>query len=230
MNIGACARAMRNMGIGELALVAPHVSPLHPDAILLGVHARELLERARVFPTLLEAVADCTWVVGTTRRGGKGRRGVVTPRQMAAELAEIIGQNRVALVFGPEDRGLSNRDLDLCQRLVTIPADEHYGSLNLAQAVMILLYEISLACKEGTRAPKEKTLATAEELEGMYRQMEELLLRIGFLHKENPKRIMTVLRRILGRAMLEPREVRVVRGILRQALWFARRVDPHKGL
>ena len=91
---------------------------------------------------LADALADCTWVIGTTRRKGKQREGVVDPRQMAAEITEIIQQNKVAVVFGPEDRGLTNRDLDLCQRLVAIPAHEEYGSLNLAQAVMIICYEV----------------------------------------------------------------------------------------
>jgi len=224
MNIGSVARAMKNVGLKELALVDPTVPPIHPDARLMAVGAHDILEDALIFPSLADALAECTWVIGTTRRGGKRREGVIDPRQMAAEIAEIIQQNKVAVVFGPEDRGLTNRDLDLCQRLVTIPAHEEYGSLNLAQAVMIVCYEIYLASRQKKGSSPGKKLATSAELEGMYRHMEEALLRIGFLEQNNPKRMMAVLRRIFSKAQLDPREVQVLRGICRQVNWYAR---PH---
>jgi len=221
MNIGSVARAMKNVGLRELALVDPVGSPIHPDARLMAVGAHNILEDALLFPQLADALADCTWVIGTTRRGGKRREGVVDPRQMAAEIAEIIQQNKVAVVFGSEDRGLSNRDLDLCQRLVTIPAHEEYGSLNLAQAVMIVCYELYLASGRKKDTLPGKRLATSAELEGMYRHMGETLLRIGFLEQNNPQRMMAVLRRIFSKAQLDLREVRVLRGICRQANWYA---------
>jgi tRNA/rRNA methyltransferase len=221
MNIGSVARAMKNVGIKELAVVDPAGPVAHPDARLMAVGAHDILEDASVFPCLADAIADCAWVIGTTRRGGKRREGVVDPRQMAAEIVEIIQQNKVAVVFGPEDRGLSNRDLDLCQRLVTIPAHEEYGSLNLAQAVMIVCYEIYLAIRQKKDSSPGKRLARSAALEGMYRHMEETLLRIGFLEQNNPKRMMAVLRRIFSKAQLDPREVRVLRGICRQANWYA---------
>ena len=222
MNIGSVARAMKNFGITELALVNPVASPTHPDARVMAVRAHDILEGAVIFPRLTDAIADCTWVIGTTRRRGKGREGVIDPRQMASEIADRALQNRVAVVFGPEDRGLTNRDLDLCQCLVTIPSHEEYGSLNLAQAVMVICYEIYLAThhQEGV-APRMRRMATSEELEGMYFHMEEALLRIGFLDENNPKRIMAVLRRIFSRARLNPREVKILRGICRQADWYA---------
>jgi tRNA/rRNA methyltransferase len=220
MNIGSVARAMKNVGLKELALVAPDVSPMQPDARLMAVGAHDILEHVRIFPRLADALADCSWVIGTTRRRGKRREGIIDPRQMAAEIAEIIQQNKVALIFGPEDRGLSNRDLDLCQRLVTIPAHEDYGSFNLAQAVMIVCYEIYLASRHKKVASTVKRLATSEQLEGMYRHMEEVLLRIGFLEHNNPKRMMAVLRRIFSKAQLDSREARVLRGICRQASWY----------
>jgi len=221
MNIGSVARAMKNVGLKELALVDPPGPPLHPDALVLAVHAHDVLGDALVFSRLADAIADCTWVIGTTRRRGKGREGIIDPRQMAAEIAEIIQQNKVAVVFGPEDRGLSNRDLDLCQRLVSIPAHEEYGSLNLAQAVMIICYEIYLASQHKKGLSRVKKLATSEEFEGMYRHMEEALLRIGFLDQNNPRQMMAVLRRIFSKARLDSREVRVLRGICRQANWYA---------
>jgi len=221
MNIGSVARAMKNAGLKELALVDPVGPPIHPDARLMAVGAHDILEDALIFTHLADALAECTWVIGTTRRGGKRREGVIDPRQMAAEIAEIIQRNKVAVVFGPEDRGLSNRDLDLCQRLVTIPAHEEYGSLNLAQAVMIVSYEIYLASQQKKGPSSGKKLATSAELEGMYRHMEEALLRIGFLEQNNPKRMMAVLRRIFSKAQLDPREVQVLRGISRQVNWYA---------
>jgi len=223
MNIGSVARAMKNAGLKELALVDPAGPPIHPDARLMAVGAHDILEDALIFTHLADALAECTWVIGTTRRGGKRREGVIAPRQMAAEIAEIIPQNKVAVVFGPEDRGLSNRDLDLCQRLVTIPAHEEYGSLNLAQAVMIVCYEIYLASQQKKGPSSGKKLATSAELEGMYRHMEEAFLRIGFLEQNNPTRMMAVLRRVFSKAQLDPREVQVLRGICRQANWYAGR-------
>ena len=220
MNIGSVARAMKNVGIQDLALVEPTVPVIHPDARLMAVGAYDILENALIFSHLADAVADCQWVIGTTRRGGKRREGIIEPRQMAVEIAEIIRQNKVAVVFGPEDRGLSNRDLDLCQRLVTIPAHEDYGSLNLAQAVMIICYEIYIAGRRKKELSPCKRLATSAELEGMYRHMEETLLRIGFLERNNPKRMMAALRRIFSKADLDSREVQVLRGICRQVSWY----------
>lgn len=225
MNIGSVARAMKNVGIKELALVNPAASPSHPDARVMAVRAHDILEHALVFSCLADAITDCTWVIGTTRRRGKVREGVINPGQMASEIADIAQQNKVAVVFGPEDRGLTNRDLDLCQRLVTIPSHEEYGSLNLAQAVMVICYEIYLATHHQGVAPRTRRLATSAELEGMYYHMEEALLRIGFLDQNNPKRIMAVLRRIFSRARLNPREVKILRGICRQCNWYAGQKD-----
>jgi tRNA/rRNA methyltransferase len=225
MNIGSVARAMKNVGITELALVNPVALPSHPDARVMAVRAHDILEHALIFSRLTDAIADCTWVIGTTRRRGKGREGVTDPRQMASEIAEIAQQNKVAIVFGPEDRGLTNRDLDLCQRLVSIPSHEEYGSLNLAQAVMVICYEIYLATQQHGAASRTHQLATSEELEGMYYHMEETLLSIGFLDQNNPKRIMAVLRRIFSRARLNPREVKILRGICRQGNWYAEQKD-----
>jgi tRNA/rRNA methyltransferase len=223
MNIGSVARAMKNMGFRELALVDSPAPPLHVDALLMAVRAHDILEDALVFPHLADAVADCTWVIGTTRRGGKEREGIIDPRQLGTEVTEIAQQNKVAVVFGPEDRGLTNRDLDLCQRLVTIPAHKEYGSLNLAQAVMVICYEIFMAAHQKGGVSSPLRLATSEELEGMYKHMEEALLRIGFLNQNSPKRMMAVLRRIFSRSQLDPREVRVLRGICRQTAWYAGR-------
>ena len=177
-------------------------------------------------PSLEEALRPCSLTVGTTRRKGKRRQRALTPREIAPEVLRVAREYRVALIFGPEDRGLSNEELDLCQEIVTIPAHPRYGSLNLAQAVMILLYELFLAAHPTHR--ESRKLATSEELEGMYRHMEEVLLRIGFLHPNNPKRMMTALRRLFGRARLDSREVRIIRGIMRQVNWVAEQMEKKK--
>jgi tRNA/rRNA methyltransferase len=220
MNIGSVARAMKNVGLRELALVDPAGPPLHPDALVMAVRAHDILGDALIFPRLADAIADCTWVIGTTRRRGKGREGVIDSRQLGSEISEIMHQNKVAVVFGPEDRGLTNRDLDLCQRLVAIPTHEEYGSLNLAQAVMIICYELFLAVRQREASCQIRRMAPSAELEGMYRHMEETLMRIGFLDRNNPKRMMAALRRIFSRAQLSPREVKILRGICRQTQWY----------
>ena len=225
LNVGSVARAMKNMGLTQLTLVEPFDSPLHPDARIMAVRANDILENALIVQHLSQAVADCTWVVGTTRRTGRAREGVIDIRQMAVELTGLVPQNNVAIVFGPETTGLSNRDLDVCQRLVYIPADEEFGSLNLAQAVMVVCYEIFVAYQEGKEYTETYRLATGKELEGMYEHMEEMLLRIGFLDANNPKRIMAVLRRIFGRAGLNSREVKIIRGMCRQMSWFSKQVN-----
>lgn len=217
INIGATARAMKNMGAKELVLVAPRCPPLHPHAITMAVAAREILSGAKVFETLEEAVASSSLVVGTTRRKGKRRGQMLTPREAAEEILRVAQIQRVSLLFGPEDRGLSNKELDLCQEIVTIPADERYGSLNLAQAVMIMLYELRIAAHPPTA--QDRKLATSQELEAMYQHLERVLSRVGFLHEDNPQRMMTAFRRIFGRARLDAREVRIIRGVLHQVEW-----------
>ena len=225
MNIGSVARAMKNMGLRELVLVDPVGSPGDHEVRIMAVRAHDVLEYAQIFSHVSDAVADCTWVIGTTRRRGKGREGTIDPRQMAEEIKKISQQNKLAIIFGPEDRGLSNRDLDLCQRLVTIPAHEEFGSLNLAQAVMIICYEIYIAGHRKETPLLARRLATSKELEGMYGHLEEVLLRVGFLDENNPKRMMAVLRRIFSRAKLNDREMKVIRGICRQMNWYIKKTS-----
>ena len=217
-NVGAVARAMKNNGLGDLVLVDPRGYRRFPAAAM-AVHASDVLDRMRRVGTLAEAVADCGWVVGTTCRPGSYRRRAKTPREAAAEIAGIASRNRVALVFGPEDHGLSNEDLKLCHELVTIPTHGDYASLNLAQAALVCFYELFLAVHPARE--ETATLATSERLEQMYERLRDALLRVGFLHGANPEHIMFTLRRIFGRARLEEREVAIWLGIARQIEWFA---------
>ncbi len=217
-NVGSVARAMKNMGLGDLRLVAPR--RYRPAAAAaMAVHAVDVLERASRHRSLREAVADCGWVVGTTCRPGPYRSRTLTPREAAAELLTVGAAHPVALVFGPEDHGLSNEELKVCHELVTIPADSGYPSLNLAQAVLVCVYELFLV-RHPFRAPGP-ALATSERLERLYDQLGRALLRIGFLHGANPDHIMFTLRRVFGRARLDAREASIWLGIARQIEWFA---------
>lgn len=218
-NVGAVARAMRNMGLRDLALVNPGRF-WRTQADMMAVHARDVLDTMHLFPSLREAVADCGLVIGTTCRPGLYRDGAVTPRLLAPHIVTMAQANRVALVFGPEDSGLTNSDLQLCHQLITIPTDPTFASLNVAQAVLLCCYEVFLAAQDGAEATP-RPLAVAERQELMYEKLKSALLKIGFLHGDNPDHIMFALRRILGRAGLEERDVRILLGMARQIDWYA---------
>ena len=222
-NIGAAARAMNNMGLSRLILVQPKncdLSRIHKTAT---GSSTVLIEKMQIHEDLLEALAPFHHVVGTTARTGSMRPAVMRPRSLARHLIPISKNNHVAILFGPEDRGLSNEDLYPCHTLTTIPTAE-FSSLNLAHAVLILSYEIFLAStREAVEAPPR--LANGFELEGMYGHLREVLLKIGFLNPQNPEHWMRNIRRFLSRLPLRAREVRVVRGICRQIDWYTSQVE-----
>ena len=217
-NVGSVARAMRNLGFTDLALVSPRDFKRFA-ARAMAVHAADLLDSMQMFSSLGEAVADCSWVVGTTCRPGSYRRRPMTPRQAAEEILAVAARNRVALVFGPEDHGLSNEDLKLCHELVSIPTHADYSSLNVAQAALVCLYEIFLA-RHPVRS-EIPSLASSRELEHMYDRLQEALLKIGFLHGDNPDHILFSIRRLFGGARPEQRDVAIWLGVARQIEWFA---------
>ncbi|MGE0679537.1 MAG: RNA methyltransferase [Candidatus Binatia bacterium] len=218
-NIGAVARAMRNMGLHDLALVNP--APVRREqADMMAVHAREVLDAMRIYSSLRAAVGDCGFVVGTTCRSGLYRDHAESPRKLAPQIISLAADNRVALVFGPEESGLTNEDLRVCHRLVTIPTAPSYASLNMAQAVLLCCYEVFLAA-QGEKPLPDCALAVAEQQELMYERLKRSLLQVGFLHKDNPEHIMLALRRIFGRAGLEERDVRILLGMARQIEWYA---------
>ncbi len=219
-NLGAVARAMKNMGLADLVLVEP--GPVGGFASRAwAVHAGDVLEARRTAPSLAEAVRDCAVVVGTTARGGPYRDRARSPREAAPELLRQAVKQRIALVFGPEDHGLSNEDLKQCHQLLAVPTSAAYPSLNLAQAVLICAYEIFLAHGDGAASPGPTELAEAERVQFLFARLEQALLDIGFLHGENPDHIMFSLRRLLGRAGMEEAEVRILLGVARQIEWFA---------
>jgi tRNA/rRNA methyltransferase len=218
-NIGSVARAMKNMGLGDLAIVGSGRTESF-WARAMAVHAKDILKTAQRFATLREAVTDCGLVVGTTCRGGLYREHSRTPRTTAPEIAAAARAGKCALVFGPEDHGLDNDDLKCCQLLITIPADAAYPSLNLAQAVTICVYELFLASMDNVPAEGIER-APAEDVERLYDRMKASMLEIGYLDPQNPEHILFAFRRILGRAGLEEKDVRILTGLFRQIQWYA---------
>lgn len=214
-NIGSVARAMANFGISDLRLVAPKVDHLHEEARKMAVKASVLLEQATLYPDLQSALKDCHYAYATTRRFGKYRVDFHHPDSAAEELLPLLDAGRVAMVFGREDKGLKTEELDLCQRLITIPAGGPIASMNLAQSVVVCLYEVAkkYAEMDGMVQPGRR-LAEIEHLEILFAHMRETFLRIRYLNPQNPEHIMRSYRQILGRAALDDREVRILRGLV----------------
>lgn len=219
-NIGGVARAMKNMGISDLCLVEPKCFP-HPDADARASGATDILERARVVATLDEAIADCGLVFGTSARQRHIPWPLVNPRELAAIAAPLAGKAKVAVIFGREDRGLTNEELQRCHHHVHIPAVESFSSLNIAAAVQVITYELRMAALEleplqrpqwGTEWDIE--LAEQRELELMFDHLERTLVEVEFLDPDNPRQLMPRLRRLFQRAVPDKVEVNVLRGIL----------------
>jgi tRNA/rRNA methyltransferase len=219
-NVGAAARALKNMGFDDLRLVAPRITDGR-GAAAMAVHAEDVLRDARHYPDLSEALADRTLVVGTTCRPGLYRSGAIEIRAAAPQLVAEASANRVAILFGPEDTGLTNRELERCQRLVTILTSPDYPSLNLAQAVMLVTYELMIAAGAARARPPGQPLAPAGEVDEMMERMGRALVAIGFLPADNPVHIMFALRAIFGRAGLSARDLDILNGIASQIRWFA---------
>lgn len=209
---------MLNMGIERLILVDPQNYDLARINKMATHAASVVVERLEVYASLKEALAGFNYVVGTTARLGGQRKVVSSPAKLAPKLAPLSDQNRIAVLFGPEDRGLSNVDIRSCHTLVNIPTAE-FSSLNLAQAVMVTCYELfrfSLD-KPGEFAPR---LANQHELEAMYDQLKDVLMRISFINSDNPDYFMNNLRHFFTRMQLRAKEVQIIRGICRQVNWY----------
>ena len=210
-NIGSAARAIKTMGFARLALVAPKRFP-DPQASAMASGAEDLLANAEVCSDLSAALHGATLVAGLTARRRDLSHAVLEPREAAALLAKEAAP---VLLFGTEMSGLSNKELDHCQLLVTIPANPAYSSLNLAAAVQVLAYELRLAANP--TVPTQDNLAKYapyEEVERFYQHLETVLVEKGFLDPASPKRLMARLRRLFARTRLEVEEVNILRGIL----------------
>jgi tRNA/rRNA methyltransferase len=213
-NIGAAARAMKTMGFTDLALVAPRHFP-DPDATAMAAGASDVLASARVLDSLEAALAECTLAAGLSARGRELSHPPLALRDAAPGLASAATSGTVALVFGNETSGLSNAELALCQRLVSIPSNPAYGSLNLAAAVQVACYELATASRShGLPQGGEGTPATGEDIAGLFAHMEAMAAASGYLDPARPGRFIERMRRLFARSGLEREEVKLIRGML----------------
>jgi len=233
LNIGSVARSMKNMALEQLVLVNPQCDHLGDEARRMAVHAQDLLEQATIFPSLSDALVGIERAIATTalNRALAGND-LEPPRQV---LPWLFGQPS-ALIFGREDRGLTNAELNYAQKFLQIPTNQAYSSLNLAQAVTVCCYELHQIfraeyaemelAKPANTLPDKDLPATIENLEGYYQHLERVLLKINFLYPSNTISRMEKFRRLYNRANLSANEVALLRGILRQVEWSINQSDP----
>ncbi len=213
-NIGAVARAIKNMGLSDLALVRPRYFP-HDEATARASGADDVLQNATVHDTLADAIANCVYTIGASARARTIDWPTLDAKDAAGRIVAESGRGNVAVVFGPEKTGLENADLDLCDALLSIPANPDFSSLNLAMAVQVVTYEIRAA--GATKQPEyvaDAPLATSDELEHFYAHLERVLTDVGFLDPDNPRHLMRRLRRLFIRARPDQNEVNILRGFL----------------
>ncbi len=216
-NIGAAARAMKNMGVMELVLVNPNDYP-NDKAIFRSASAADVVRSARVVATLDEAIADCQLVIGTSARDRRIPWPMLDPAQCGERVnLDLAKGANVALLFGRESRGLKNEELQRCQYHVNIPTGKAYSSLNLAMAVQVICYEILKARLAGTAEEEQEwdmPLADAAALEHFFTHLEETLVQVAFHDPENPRQLMTRLRRLFNRIQPDQMEINILRGFL----------------
>ncbi|WP_422462249.1 RNA methyltransferase [Endozoicomonas sp. ALB115] len=217
-NIGAAARAMKTMGLSQLCLVAPDEFP-SGTATALASGADDILRNARVCATLDEALADCQFVVGTSARVRGVSLPLVDPRACARSIIDEAVIHKVALIFGREDKGLTNDQLRRCHLQVHIPTNEEFSSLNLGAAVQVLCYELRMMQLLSADAlempePRSHELANMEDMERYYDHLYQVLLEIGFLDHSSHEKIMAKLRRLYGRVRPDRVELSILRGVL----------------
>ena len=219
-NIGAVARAMKNMNMTNLWLVSPKIFP-SADATSRASGADDVLAKANVCQNLQEAIADCQLVIGASARCRTISWPEITPRECAGKVVINEPGNKVAIIFGRENSGLKNHELDLCHFLLRIPCNSEYSSLNIAAAVQVVCYELFVAAGvqeavvigDKGECPK----ATAMQMESFYAHLYQALTDIGFMHPDKSKSIMRRLRRIYNRVQLDTKELDILRGILRMS-------------
>jgi tRNA/rRNA methyltransferase len=231
LNIGSIARVMKNMGLSQLVIVNPQCDVNGEEATRMSVHAIDLLTAARIVPDLPTALAGCTRVIATTARERAIPTLLETPRQALPWLVE--SNEPTALIFGREDSGLTNAELNYATRYLRIPVGSEYSSLNLAQAVGVCAYELQVCASDleldrqdiRSQIPQQLDIAPVELVEGYYQQLETLLLEIGYLLPHTATHRMEKIRRLYNRSQLSPNEVALLRGILRQVNWAIKSVD-----
>jgi len=216
-NIGATARAMKNMGLKRLYLVAPRHFP-NPEAESRAANAADILDTAIVCETLGDAIADCRLVLGTSARDRSIPHQVLSPKECSDLVKQESVDTEVAILFGEERTGLTNELIDQCHYQVMIPTSNDYPSLNLSAAVQIISYELCIANQQNTtknQSASSQSLATAGEMEFFYHQLEQVLIERQFINPDEPKRLMPKLRRFFNRARPEQDEINILCGMIR---------------
>lgn len=216
-NIGAAARAMKVMGMDRLVLVNPQCDPFDGKAKALATHAADIWQQLDVVDRLDQAITGCHLVIGTTARKRVLACEALPVRQLAEQVMSETEQE-IAVIFGSEKDGMSNEELNYCHYQARIPTAERFSSLNLAQAVQIVCYELSLAHQQpvvdsASRVRANSQLATAEQLDGLYRHLENMMKQTGFYKPSHPRRMETRLRQLFNRAGLDEQDIHLLRGI-----------------
>lgn len=214
-NIGAAARAMKTMGLTELYLVSPVAFP-HAKAVEMAANAVDVLSQAKVVSTLEEAIQECTLVVGTSARSRAIPWPMLSPRELGEKARVESQQGPIAIVFGREQSGLTNDELHRCHYHVHIPSNPDYSSLNIAAAVQVIAYELRVASlvNEEEDQKWDYRFANADEMEGFYQHLEQVMMAIDFLNPDVPRQLMTRLRRMFNRTRPDVMEMNILRGIL----------------
>ena len=229
LNVGSVARLCANYNIQDLRLVAPRCDPGDPEAVRMAVHGDAVLQHVTIFPSLLEAVADCQQVVASCGRIDHGEIPLQSPEEIAPWIEAGRTQGlRSALVFGREDRGLTNDELLISHRIFKLHTGDAYPSLNLYNAVAVVLHELERERRVQAKpeAPLSEIPASAPELDGCLRDAEELLLEVGFLLEHTARARMAKVKGLVQRALIRSDEVAMLRGMVRQLRWAARRNRP----
>ena len=222
-NIGAAARAVKNMGIGKLVLVAPE-DYHRAEARMFASGASDVLEGASTFDTIHEAVSGCGIVLGTSRRIKSHRLRIMTPREAAGHLLGNMGKSKAAILFGPEDNGLTSGELALCHGVISIPADDGQPSLNLAQAVMVIVYELRTGI-EGLPPVRSFGSASDSEVGQMLTQVSAVLERSGFFIRNPKERVLLHLKEIFTNGVTTSQDARIIRGIFGRIAWALNRKE-----
>ena len=227
LNLGSVARLCANFGVDDLRLVAPRCNPADPDAERMAVHGGEVLHNARHFPTLLEALSDCQRVVASCGRIEHGDLPLQAPEQVMPWVSQgLEAAVQVALVFGREDRGLSNEELLLSQRVISLHSDAAYPSLNLSHAVAVVLHELERVRRHPSATLNQpvqvEEAAAPTQLIACLDDAEDLLLEAGFLMKHTARARMAKVKGLLQRSLVRPDELALLRGMVRQLRWAIR--------
>lgn len=228
-NIGAVARAMKNMGLRDLYLVAPKHYP-HEDSVFRAANALDVLDRAVVVPTFEEAIADCGLVIGSSARERAIPWPLLGARGATQQAVRETAKHKVAMVFGREDRGLTNEELQRCQLHINIPSNPEYSSLNVAMAVQVVAYELRMAAMSEDKpidimADWDVPFAGGQDVERFFTHLEQTLSEMGFLKADAPKQTSARLRRMFQRTRLDVMEIQMLRGILTSAQYWVRKAQ-----